>query len=414
MAYIPPDESSLDAAVHATRHVADGEQPPAAVLQRVRKAVHTAVGQEVHPGESATGRVGHLLRSIPHWMKAAVAAVLIIGFGGTLSYLLVGSDRTEALAGVRSRLRESETMSFTARVHQPGRPPVTFRAMFREPGWMRQESTDGVVSVLDFSSRQGLTLLPGHGRALRVWLGRLPDATDAVDGRFNYIAELRDLLDRGDVEMLTARRVQGRPACGFRLRHQGRSMDVWLDAGTGDPLRFEMDAPTGPGRIVLTDICLGPDLPSELFSLRPPDGYELEPGPPVDLAAANEHDLVTSLGLLAKFRGGVFPPQPTLWTPDLGRLVTTDMSYGQLTTLALSLTRTSVFLSSLPGEGSEWCYGGAGVRLGEPDTPVLWWRPRGAKRYRAIFADLTVRDVEPARLPDDCPCPNRHLATEMP
>ncbi|MFP4054722.1 MAG: hypothetical protein ACLFV7_12745 [Phycisphaerae bacterium] len=240
MAYIPAYESSelrLEAAVEATRQVAADERPPHAVLQRLQSAVRAADAEGETAGAGAPiGRLGHLLQSVPHWMKVAAAAVLIIGFGGSLSYLLVGNDRTEALAGVRSRLRESETMSFTARIYQPGREPVTFHARFREPGWMRQESPAGVVNVLDFSSRQGLTLLPEHGRALRVWLGHLPDATDVADGRFNYIAELRALLDRGNVEMLTARNVQGRPACGFRLRHKGRLMDLWLDAGTGDPL----------------------------------------------------------------------------------------------------------------------------------------------------------------------------------
>jgi len=40
------------------------------------------------------------------------------------------------------------------------------------------------------------------------------------------------------------------------------------------------------------------------------------------------------------------------------------------------------------------CVGG-GVKLGTPDRPILWYQPTGAKKYRVIYADLSVKEMSP-------------------
>jgi hypothetical protein len=39
-------------------------------------------------------------------------------------------------------------------------------------------------------------------------------------------------------------------------------------------------------------------------------------------------------------------------------------------------------------------YVGKGVSFGAADTPIFWYRPNGAKKYRVIYADLSVRDSD--------------------
>ena len=41
-------------------------------------------------------------------------------------------------------------------------------------------------------------------------------------------------------------------------------------------------------------------------------------------------------------------------------------------------------------------YAGKGVKLGEPDRPIFWYKPEGAKTYRVIYADLSVKEAESA------------------
>ena len=39
-------------------------------------------------------------------------------------------------------------------------------------------------------------------------------------------------------------------------------------------------------------------------------------------------------------------------------------------------------------------YAGKGVSLGAADTPIFWYRPKDSKKYRVIYADLSVRDAD--------------------
>lgn len=38
-------------------------------------------------------------------------------------------------------------------------------------------------------------------------------------------------------------------------------------------------------------------------------------------------------------------------------------------------------------------YVGGGVKLGTPDRPIFWYKPDGAKKYRVIYADLSVKEM---------------------
>jgi outer membrane lipoprotein-sorting protein len=396
-----PDGMELRAA-EALRNAHANEPCPPEVLQRASLAVHAELATsptrstagEIDPEPPGRTWIGRRIVQLPFWCKVAAAAVIIIGFGGTVNMLLTGGGYKPVLADVRERISAAKTIGFTARVIPPGDAESSqFRVQFRRPGWVRQEAPSGIVSVLDFSTRQGLTLIPAQNRAIRLTLGNLADPSSLRDGRWNFVADVRDLLDSPNVRPLGSRRINGRVASGWYAQAGRRWLRAWLDSETGEPLRIVMAGPLGHGRVVLSEFDFDAELDDELFSLSAPEGYQLEPGPPLNVAAANERDLVTGLGLLAKLRGGVFPDQPALWTPDVGRIVSGDLEYDEITTLVASLTRMSVFLCSLPDSASEWHYCGSGVKLGEPDTVVLWWKQRGKDHARGIFADLTVRDI---------------------
>lgn len=67
------------------------------------------------------------------------------------------------------------------------------------------------------------------------------------------------------------------------------------------------------------------------------------------------------------------------------------------------LQRGLRFITSLPKE-SDLHYAGKGVSLGSPDTPIFWYSPKDATKYRVIYADLSVHDAEtPPSVPDTLP-----------
>jgi outer membrane lipoprotein-sorting protein len=52
------------------------------------------------------------------------------------------------------------------------------------------------------------------------------------------------------------------------------------------------------------------------------------------------------------------------------------------------------FANQLP-PSADVHYVGKGVSLGVADKPIFWYRPNNAKKYRVVYADLSVRDVDP-------------------
>jgi len=46
-----------------------------------------------------------------------------------------------------------------------------------------------------------------------------------------------------------------------------------------------------------------------------------------------------------------------------------------------------------------WHYAGKGIMLGDRDAPVCWWKDGGSDKYRIIYGDLRVEDIEEKDLP---------------
>jgi hypothetical protein len=58
-----------------------------------------------------------------------------------------------------------------------------------------------------------------------------------------------------------------------------------------------------------------------------------------------------------------------------------------------------LFTRFFKGQG-KWYYRGQGVKLGEADKAIFWYRPKDSATYRVIYGDLHVEDVAPANLPE--------------
>jgi hypothetical protein len=56
------------------------------------------------------------------------------------------------------------------------------------------------------------------------------------------------------------------------------------------------------------------------------------------------------------------------------------------------------YMKRLPN-GSCCQYVGEGVRLGDADSVVFWYQTPGSATCRAVYGDLTVKDVAPEDLP---------------
>jgi hypothetical protein len=74
------------------------------------------------------------------------------------------------------------------------------------------------------------------------------------------------------------------------------------------------------------------------------------------------------------------------------------LSDEEATELGMKLARHLLFIRFFKGRG-EWHYAGQGVKLGDAETPIFWYRPEDSETYCVIYGDLSVRDVTPENLP---------------
>jgi hypothetical protein len=72
----------------------------------------------------------------------------------------------------------------------------------------------------------------------------------------------------------------------------------------------------------------------------------------------------------------------------------TDPRSAQLIQL---LVRVNLFLLQ---HKKDFGYRSEGVKLGDAEKILLWYRPEGAAKYRAIYGDLHVADVKADQLPE--------------
>ncbi len=159
------------------------------------------------------------------------------------------------------------------------------------------------------------------------------------------------------------------------------------------PICVEQTNRMFPGKkTTMSDFVFDVELDESLFCVEPPDGYQIErvrkgASPP------DEQDRVETLRRHSQLSGGPFPGELS-WEeilPMADKFSEKQTEGGLAATMRL--TRGIGFAYQLPPE-SDAHYAGKGVSQGKADTPIFWYRPKDAKRYRVIRADLSVGEAD--------------------
>jgi len=341
--------------------------------------------------------------------KYATAAVILIAAITSLYFIAGPFGATSTVyAEVAERLHKALTMTYTVTTSMPveGMPDVEMEVSFKEPGLMRMTMTGGYVSVMDSVQGKALSIIPAREQFIEMDMSNLPD--DQGQNHLSVIEKLRSLPDRADEELGT-REIDGRTVQGFRVTEEGMTHTVWIDPKTRELVEVEIEFVNAPGMSgTMTDIRFDVELPDELFSITPPDGYtrlELQ----VDVSEASEDDLIEYLRLWSSWtKDNTFPP--TINPVELAK-VSMEMAktgeFGgdqkasdqdQLLENSMKMTRGMMFVMKLPAESNSR-YAGENVKHGDAETPVFWYRSEGSETYRVIYGDLSVKDVAPEDLP---------------
>lgn len=149
------------------------------------------------------------------------------------------------------------------------------------------------------------------------------------------------------------------------------------------------------------------------FSLDPPPGYEVEL---IAKPTVTEEEMIAYLGVAARVNGGVFPDSPFEWfdptktqaleaRPPADRTASEQETLDLVNDLRLKFALRQIHLVPLRvfvddhAAPDSFHYVGSDVSLGSADRIVCWYKFRNGTKYRAVFGDLSVRDVLKSELP---------------
>jgi hypothetical protein len=218
---------------------------------------------------------------------------------------------------------------------------------------------------------------------------------------------LRELLSKNrdakenQFEPLGEKEINGKQATGFRFDSAAALITLWGDAATGYPVRIEaVWSGTPRSEVVMTDFEINVELKESLFDLTPPADYKVQSFD-VDVSKPEEQDLVNAFKLCGDISNGEFPDTLSL----VGRLLfitkhtktrwknPSDDEMQQLAKQIGSISRGFEFASGLP-ESADAHYAGKGVKQGTVDRSIFWYKSEDSKKYRVIYADLSVTDAD--------------------
>lgn len=341
-------------------------------------------------------------------------------------------------SGTIDELRDAKTLSFTQAVYQlrPGKDGSRAwvllersQLMYQAPGKFRDTRFDKqgeVVSVEIVDTVTEKVLRIDMPAKKGYWLHSPTNVYESG----SPTANLASLLQRVPKPAVSQQERDGKKIDVYRLAGR-RSLDLWLDASSnhlvgmsvpgGD--QFDPDAevpadsrPSVPMGRLQSDIVYGRPIKPEMFAFEVPEGFESVPAP----SRPTEGDLLEWLEVTAKFGGGVYhetqrgfdmqelargrnDPERAKEYEALNGLIRKHMLNRNL-----PLVRSFIKGNVVPGS---FHYAGDGVKLGDSNALVCWYKDKQSGKFRAIYGDLSAKEIKEQDLPSvdagDSPAPEK-------
>ncbi len=402
--------TQLCGALAELRSPADSAE--AAIVERVMSAV--ASDQSQRPlvrTRPETIPPALLTRSLDTWrwiMRspvsriAAAAAVFVLAIAGVAFWFHV--SRTQfAFADFIKPILEAKSATFKGTFERDGKQVGTANILVLAPNRVRMElqrpGQPVEITILDYGKGVSVAIDP----AKRIVVVNKMVGLSRERASMNLLDELRSLIldaEKPDVkrESLGEKEVDGHRAVGWRLsgpglHEPGVTATIWGDPKTGLPIRVESFYALTGQKSTMSDCTLNPDLDESLFSLEPPAGYKVL-NIQTDLSPVAEKDLVETLRRCGDVYGA-FPDTLNMQAIyEIHKRLPEKDRY-KINDLIMPALRGFGFVVELSPDADAH-YAGKGVSFGKAETPIFWYRPKGAKKYRVIYADLSVREADTA------------------
>jgi outer membrane lipoprotein-sorting protein len=262
----------------------------------------------------------------------------------------------------------------------------------------------GMTQIIDLENGKMLVLLDAEEKTA-VYVNIKGKLQERSRGYIEFVRKvLMELKDSQKVEKLGEQEIEGQKAIGFAGRGligDGK-VKIWANPKTAVPIRVELQI--GRLFVIMKNFKFDERIEESEFSMDVPEGYTLEEAE-ADFTKGTEEDFIESLRIWAEvLLDGTFPEAVGTESfmkqmPLLGeKLAQSDLSEEEAAKLGITLPRGMFFLQLLETE-DKYHYAGKGVKLGDADTAIFWYRPEGSEAYRVIYGDLSVKEVSEENLP---------------
>ncbi len=331
-----------------------------------------------------------------------IAAAVVVIAGVLIAMHLMGiHTATVTFADVIKPLFEAKTFAYDLLVGGEGGPVARDHVSGNR---IRRTMSTGpnIVLIIDADAAKLLRLDTAGKTAALVDIAG-PLEKHARD----YIAFVRETIERlmadpnFEPEEQFQRQIDGRKAIGYSLGNDRERITILADAETGALVQIELE--WGREICILKNFEFNIPISENQISLDPPAGYTMR-RTQMDFSKLSEKDLIESLRVWAKYlRDGTFPPQLLkqeyikqipLFRQKFAGLSIPDAEKEQCGNYFIQGMMFIQILNEM-----EWHYAGAGVKLGDAETAIVWYRPEGSETYRVIYGDLSVKDAAPEDLP---------------
>jgi len=330
--------------------------------------------------------------------QLAAAAVIIIAVLIGVSPFLGG---TVTFADVIQPILNARTVVFDFIVGDEETSPVMHEIVVGTRIRRTISNIPNMTQILDLESAKILALDTEAKTATYIDIkGQLQEMTRSYIGFVRKV--LMELKDSPNVKELGEQEIDGQKAIGFSGRGPNEEVSIWADPKTAVPIRVELRL--GQLIVILKNFKFDVPIKDSQVSMDVPEGYTLDETQ-IDFTKGTEEDFIESLRIWAEFLlDGKFPEaigteNYMKQMPLIGeKLAQLGLSKDEAAKLGMTLPRGMFFLQLLEID-DKYHYAGRGVKLGDAEKAIFWYRPKGSETYRVIYGDLSVKDVAPQDLP---------------
>jgi outer membrane lipoprotein-sorting protein len=356
-----------------------------------------------------------IMAKVRKFAPSALAASLIGAIGVAIVLLSSGEDST-LWANAQKHIEQAKCMKMKTAVTLHDGTKVHGRQTLAIGGFVRQdlsvvktgEKTVEMVMIMNHDKGILLTLMKDQKTAKQTRFTDMPKAVrDKMLKERDQLAEIKRMIRNAEKE-LGDKTIDGVKTKGFRVNNKRTVMDIWVDAKTALPIRMEGEITNAKTKFVLSDIEFVDEINPALFSVKPPKGYKIQPQQTISMTPAGIEDLTGLFKTWVALRDGVFPD-----AIEDGLLADTNayirkrkntggLSKEDLAILAKideTLTNQGVGARVLMHTNKTFHYQGKGVKLGDKDTAVLWYKSEGKDKYTVMFGDLSFKRMLEKDLP---------------